>query len=135
MKPLLVEILESILRTDEKLAYAITCDEEELVNLTRDTSLACNQKESDEYVGVNAVDEARIEIYRKEEKLGGIDIAPDLIFNLSEEDDYIGFIYWTNFNNGVERIVDYSVVLDEKYGLQKTYEDWEKKYELLKEKS
>jgi len=131
MKPLLVEILESILRTDGKLAYVITCDEEELVSLTRDTSLACNQKEGDEYVGVNAVDEARIEIYRKEEKLGGIDIAPDLIFNLSEEDDYIGFIYWTNFNDGVERIVDYSVVLDEKYGLQKTYEDWEKKYELL----
>ena len=131
MKPLLVEILESILSTDEKLAYVITCDEEELVSLTRDTSLACNQKEGDEYVGVNAVDEARIEIYRKEEKLGGIDIAPDLIFNLSEEDDYIGFIYWTNFNDGVERIVDYSVVLDEKYGLQKTYEDWEKKYELL----
>ena len=131
MKPLLVEILESILRTDGKLAYVITCDEEELVSLTRDTSLACNQKEGDEYVGVNAVDEARIEIYRKEEKLGGIDIAPDLIFNLSEEDDYIGFIYWTNFNDGVERIVDYSVVLDEKYGLQKTYEGWEKKYELL----
>ena len=131
MKPLLVEILESILRTDEKLAYAITCDGEELVNLTRDTSLACNQKESDEYVGVNAVDEARIEIYRKEEKLGGIDIAPDLIFNLSEEDEYIGFIYWTNFNNGVERVSDYSVVLDEKYGLSKTLDDWEKKYELL----
>ena len=125
MKPLLVEILESILRTDEKLAYAITCDGEELVNLTRDTSLACNQKESDEYVGVNAVDEARIEIYRKEEKLGGIDIAPDLIFNLSEEDEYIGFIYWTNFNNGVERVSDYSVVLDEKYGLSKTLDDWE----------
>ena len=131
MKPLLVEILKSILRTDEKLAYAITCDGEELVNLTRDTSLACNQKESDEYVGVNAVDEARIEIYRKEEKLGGIDIAPDLIFNLSEEDEYIGFIYWTNFNNGVERVSDYSVVLDEKYGLSKTLDDWEKKYELL----
>ena len=131
MKPLLVEILESILRTDEKLAYAITCDGEELVNLTRDTSLACNQKESDEYVGVNAVDEARIEIYRKEEKLGGIDIAPDLIFNLSEEDEYIGFIYWTNFNNGVERVSDYSVGLDEKYGLSKTLDNWEKKYELL----
>ena len=131
MKPLLVKILKSILRTDEKLAYAITCDGEELVNLTRDTSLACNQKESDEYVGVNAVDEARIEIYRKEEKLGGIDIAPDLIFNLSEEDEYIGFIYWTNFNNGVERVSDYSVVLDEKYGLSKTLDNWEKKYELL----
>ena len=131
MKPLLVEILESILRTDGKLAYVITCDEEELVSLTRDISLACNQKEGDEYEGVNAVDEARIEIYRKEEKLGGIDIAPDLIFNLSEEDDYIGFIYWTNFNDGVERVSDYSVVLDEKYGLDKTLNDWEKKYELL----
>ena len=131
MKPLLVEILKSILRTDEKLAYAITCDGEELVNLTRDTSLACKQKERDEYVGVNAVDEARIEIYRKEEKLGGIDIAPALIFNLSEEDEYIGFIYWTNFNNGVERVSDYSVVLDEKYGLSKTLDNWEKKYELL----
>jgi hypothetical protein len=131
MKPLLVEILDSILRTDGKLAYVITCDEEELVNLTRDISLACNQKEGDEYEGVNAVDEARIEIYRKEEKLGGIDIAPDLIFNLSEEDDYIGFIYWTNFNDGVERVSDYSVVLDEKYGLDKTLNDWEKKYELL----
>lgn len=131
MKHLLVEILESILRTDGKLAYVITCDEEELVSLTRDTSLACNQKEGDEYEGVDAVDEARIEIYRKEEKLGGIDIAPDLIFNLSEEDDYIGFIYWTNFNDGVERVSDYSVVLDEKYGLDKTLNDWEKKYELL----
>jgi hypothetical protein len=127
MKPLLVEILESILRTDEKLAYAITCDEEELVNLTRDTSLACNQKESDEYVGVNAVDEARIEIYRMGYEISGT-IGEH---HIQEEDDYIGFIYWTNFNNGVERIVDYSVVLDEKYGLQKTYEDWEKKYELL----
>ena len=131
MKPLLVEILESILRTDEKLAYAITCDGEELVNLTRDTSLACNQKESDEYVGVHAVDEARIEIYRKEEKLGGIDIAPDLIFNLSEEDEYIGFIYWTNFNNGVERVGDYSLVFDPMYKLSTTLDNWEKKYELL----
>ena len=111
MKPLLVEILESILRTDGKLAYVITCDEEELVSLTRDTSLACNQKEGDEYVGVNAVDEARIDIYR--------------------ENEYIGFIYWTNFNDGIERLVDYSCVLDDEYGLQETYEAWEKKYELL----
>jgi len=128
MKPLLVEILESILRTDGKLAYVITCDEEELVSLTRDTSLACNQKEGDEYVGVNAVDEARIEIY----SLGETQKMPDLEDCYVEGDhQYIGFIYWTNFNNGVERIVDYSVALDEKYGLQKTYEDWEKKYELV----
>ena len=131
MKPLLVEILESILRTDGKLSYTIECDEEVLVHPTRDTSLACNQKEGDEYVGVNAVDEARIEIYRKEEKLGGIDIAPDLIFSLSEENKYLGFIYWTNFNDGVERVVDYSCVLDDEYGLNKITDKWEKKYEFL----
>jgi hypothetical protein len=131
MKPLLVEILESILSTDEKLAYVITCDEEELVSLTRDTSLACDQKESDEYVGMSNLDEGRIEIWRKEEKLGGIDISPELLFNLSEEDEYIGFIYWTNFNDGIERVVDYSVALDEKYGLNKTLNDWEKRYEFL----
>ena len=128
MKPLLVEILESILRTDGKLAYSIDCEEEQLVSLTRDISLACNQKEGDKYEGVDAVDEARIEIY----SLGETQKMPDLEDCYVEGDhQYIGFIYWTNYNDGVERIVDYSVVLDEKYGLQKTYEDWEKKYELL----
>ena len=128
MKPLLVEILESILRTDGKLAYTIECDEEVLVHPTRDTSLACNQKEDDKYEGVDAVDEARIEIY----SLGETQKMPDLEDCYVEGDhQYIGFIYWTNFNDGVERVSDYSVVLDEKYGLNKTLDDWEKKYELL----
>ncbi len=128
MKPLLVEILESILSTEEKLAYAITCDEEELVNLTRDTSLACNQKESDEYVGMSNLDEGRIEIW----SLGETQKMPDLEDCYVEGDhQYIGFIYWTNFNEGTERVVDYSVSLDEKYGLNKILNDWEKKYELL----
>ena len=128
MKPLLVEILESILRTDGKLAYCISCDEEELVSLTRDTSLACDQNESDEYVGMSNLDEGRIEIY----SLGETQKMPDLEDCYVEGDhQYIGFIYWTNFNDGVERVSDYSVVLDEKYGLDKILDDWEKKYELL----
>jgi hypothetical protein len=128
MKPLLVEILESILRTDGKLAYVITCDEEELVSLTRDTSLACNQKEGDEYVGVNAVDEARIEIY----SLGETQKMPDLEDCYVEGDhQYIGFIYWTNFNDGVERVGDYSLVFDPMYKLSTTLDNWEKKYEFL----
>ena len=128
MKPLLVEILESILSTDEKLAYVITCDEEELVSLTRDTSLACNQKEGDEYVGVNAVDEARIEIY----SLGETQKMPDLEDCYVEGDhQYIGFIYWTNFNDGVERVGDYSLVFDPMYKLSTTLDNWEKKYEFL----
>ena len=117
MKPLLVEILESILRTDGKLAYVITCDEEELVSLTRDISLACNQKEGDEYEGVNSVDEARIEIY----SLGETQKMPDLEDCYVEGDhQYIGFIYWTNFNDGVERVGDYSLVFDPMYKLSTT---------------
>ena len=128
MKPLLVEMLDSILSTDENLAYCISIDEEELVSLTRDTSLACNQKEGDKYVGVNAVDEARIEIY----SLGETQKMPDLEDCYVEGDhQYIGFIYWTNYNEGIEKVVDYSVVLDEKYGLNKTYENWGKKYDYL----
>ena len=122
MKPLLVEMLESILSTDEKLAYCISIDGEELVSLTRDTSLACNQKEGDKYVGVNAVDEARIEIYRMGYRISD---------HIQEEEEYIGFIYWTNYNDGIEKVVDYSVVLDELYGLNKTYENWGKKYDYL----
>ena len=128
MKPLLVEILESILRTDGKLAYVISCDGEEIVGSTRDTSLACNQKEGDEYVGVNAVDEARIEIY----SLGETQKMPDLEDCYVEGDhQYIGFIYWTNFNDGVERVGDYSLVFDPMYKLSTTLDNWEKKYEFL----
>ena len=122
MKPLLVEILESILRTDGKLAYCISIDGEELVSLTRDTSLACNQKEGDKYVGVNAVDEARIEIYRMGYRISD---------HIQEEEEYIGFIYWTNYNDGIEKVVDYSCVLDDEYGLNKITDKWEKKYEFL----
>tara|TARA_R110002020_G_scaffold516_2_gene2544 strand:- start:1304 stop:1639 length:336 start_codon:yes stop_codon:yes gene_type:complete len=111
MKPLLVEILESILSTDEKLAYSISCDGDEIQSLTRDTSLACNQKEGDEYVGMSNLDEGRIEIYI--------------------ENEYIGFIYWTNFNDGVERVVDYSLVFDPMYKLSTTLDKWEKDYQFL----
>ena len=65
MKPLLVEIIECALEVDSNYHYRILADGELLQPLTRDTSLACNQKEGDEYEGVNAVDEARIELWEQ----------------------------------------------------------------------
>ena len=111
MKHLLVEILDHILGLDKDLAYEITCDGEDLVALTRDTSLACNQKDGDKYEGIDAVDEGRIEF--------------------SNGDEYVGFIYWTNFNDGVERVSDYSCRLDDEYGLNRITDKWEKDYERL----
>ena len=92
MKPLLVEILESILRTDEELLYRITAGGEQVVPLTRDTSLVCNQKEGDEYVGMSNLDEGQVEIYFEGKPL-----------------EYVGFLTWNNYNDGVDRITDYSL--------------------------
>jgi len=121
MKPLLVEILESILRTDEKLAYAITCDEEELVNLTRDTSLACNQKESDEYVGMSNLDEGTIEFWNCS--------TEEEIENSETIDDYLGGIYWTNWNQGRERVCDYNT--NKSLKVRETLDDWWRRYKFL----
>jgi|VirMetMinimDraft_7_1064189.scaffolds.fasta_scaffold35582_1 hypothetical protein len=126
MKPLLVEILESILRTDGKLAYRISGDDEEVVGLTRDTSLACDQKDGDEYVGMSNLDEGRVEIFK-------VKSVQRLNYNsdIRDEDEYIGFIYWTNFNEGVERLVDNSCKLDDEYGLNKITRKWEEDYRYL----
>ncbi len=126
MKPLLVEILESILRTDGKLAYRISGDDEEVVGLTRDTSLACDQKDGDEYVGMSNLDEGRVEIFK-------VKSVQRLNYNsdIRDEDEYIGFIYWTNFNEGVERLVDNSCKLDDEYGLNKITRKWEEDYRCL----
>ena len=126
MKPLLVEILESILRTDGKLAYRISGDDEEVVGLTRDTSLACDQKDGDEYVGMSNLDEGRVEIFK-------VKSVQRLNYNsdIRDEDEYIGFIYWTNFNEGVERLVDNSCKLDDEYGINKITRKWEEDYRYL----
>tara|TARA_R110001606_G_scaffold371834_1_gene528729 strand:- start:28 stop:408 length:381 start_codon:yes stop_codon:yes gene_type:complete len=126
MKPLLVEILESILRTDGKLAYRISGDDEEVVGLTRDTSLACDQKDGDEYVGMSNLDEGRVEIFK-------VKSVQRLNYNsdIRDEDEYIGFIYWTNFNEGVERLVDNSCKLDDEYGLNEITRKWEEDYRYL----
>tara|TARA_R110000823_G_scaffold313808_1_gene441860 strand:- start:46 stop:432 length:387 start_codon:yes stop_codon:yes gene_type:complete len=128
MKHLLVEILDHILGLDKDLAYEITCDGEDLVALTRDTSLACNQKDGDKYEGIDAVDEGRIEILKMVETKE----IPDLDdCHIEGDHEYVGFIYWTNFNDGVERVSDYSCRLDDEYGLNRITNKWEKDYERL----
>jgi len=126
MKPLLVEVLDHILSTDKKLAYRISGYDEEVVGLTRNTSLACDQKDGDEYVGMSNLDEGRVEIFK-------VKSVQRLNYNsdIRDEDEYIGFIYWTNFNDGVERIVDNSCKLDDEYGLNKITRKWEEDYRYL----
>ena len=121
MKPLLVEIIECALEVDSNYHFRILADGELLQPLTRDTSLACNQKESDEYVGMSNLDEGTIEFWDCS--------TEEEIENSETVDDYLGGIYWTNWNKWIERVCDYNT--NKSLKVQETLADWEKKYELL----
>tara|TARA_R110000824_G_C14678926_1_gene620004 strand:- start:135 stop:470 length:336 start_codon:yes stop_codon:yes gene_type:complete len=111
MRHLLVEILDSILKADKALCYQITCDGDPVVELTRDLSLCCNQQKEDEYVGMDNLDEGLISIFKKDKEVGGM--------------------YWSNWNDGAERLIDYHVSLDDQFGIGKTVDKWEKGYKNL----
>jgi len=114
MKPLLVEILESILRTDEDLVYRIMADGEQIVPLTRDIFLACNQKQGDEYVGMSNLDEGQLEVY--------------WMTTLEK----VGFLNWNNYNDGLDRITNYSFTgLDNEFDMLDILNNWENKYRFL----
>ena len=121
MKPLLVEILECALEVNSNYHYRILVDGELLQPLTRDTSLACNQKESDNYVGMSNLDEGTIEFWDCS--------TEEEIENSETADDYLGGIYWTNWNKGIERVCDYNT--NKSLKVQETLADWEKRYEFL----
>jgi len=131
MKHLLIEILDNILEQDEELHYLIQCEQEVLIELTRDTSKACNTKEGDQYEGVNAVDSALIEVY-KIDKTKPDQITPlyeDYTYNGDAE--YVGSISWSNWDSGAERIEDYSCILEDKYRLHEITAKWEASYNNL----
>ena len=72
------------------------------------------------------LDEGRVEIFK-------VKSVQRLNYNsdIRDEDEYIGFIYWTNFNEGVERLVDNSCKLDDEYGLNEITRKWEEDYRYL----
>tara|TARA_R110000772_G_scaffold120015_6_gene226216 strand:+ start:2528 stop:2950 length:423 start_codon:yes stop_codon:yes gene_type:complete len=140
MKPLIKEILQRVV--DNGLHYCILCENEVIVELTRDLDLACSSLETvakDEkhghYVGINAVDVAHIYVCRytgdKDDYLEYYD---------PETDEYakwtgyanLGWIHWNNFNEGAERVSDWSTALEKRPVLLTTVlREWEKEYEYL----
>ena len=131
IKHLLEEILEKI--TGKGYHYFIECEGYVLQDITDDPQL-CTTKD-DNYRGVNATDSSDIFILKYDKDL------PENESNSYRNEDgewvtqkgyeNVSFIRWTNWNDGVERIWDYSLSLEKIVDIKNIMEDWETKYEQL----
>tara|TARA_R100001510_G_C7574880_1_gene149988 strand:+ start:240 stop:578 length:339 start_codon:yes stop_codon:yes gene_type:complete len=111
LKPLAQTIVQKII--DKDGFYSIDAVEgEEYQEMTNDISLVCNQKDGDEYVGVNNLDWCIINFYDSKKK-------------------FKGWIEWIEDNNRDERVSDYSMNLEEYIDLNKVIDEWSKEYSRL----
>ena len=108
---------------------------------TQDLDLLCNQKPEDEYVGLDNLDEGDIFFFTKEQAdrlnnaVGKVDFDHEIWESEAEEENgsyYEGWILWSNWNEGVERVGDYTCNLDDLIGLSKITDKWEEKLEAFK---
>ena len=107
IEPILQEIVEA------GYLYAVTYDGEEFsTEATDDVSKGFGK---DEYKGVHAYDDSYILVLNKDES-----VLP----HVKE-----GWIRWTNCNDGIEKVIDYTTNLDEKIGFDSLTEKWEKDYD------
>jgi|TARA_R100001460_G_scaffold104565_1_gene150379 hypothetical protein len=123
MKPLLVEILECALEVNSNYHYRILNNGELIQPLTRDISLAFDQKENNEYVSMSNLDEVTIEFWDCS--------TEEEIENSETNDDYLAWIDWRNWDRGIDRCFEDHT--NKRLKIRETMDNWEKKYELLKE--
>ena len=128
--------------------YGIDCqqgyeftDENFYQHPTQDLNLLCNQKPEDQYIGLDNLDEGYIFFFTKEQAerlnnaVGKVDYDHEIWESEEEEENgsyYEGWILWSNWNEGVERVGDYTCNLDKLIGLSKITDEWEEKLEAFK---
>ena len=128
--------------------YAIDCregyeftDESFYQHPTQNLNLLCNQKPEDQYIGMDNLDEGHIFFFTKEQAdrlnnaVGKVDYDHEIWESEEEEENGSyseGWILWSNWNEGVERVGDYTCNLDDLIGLRKITDEWEEKLEAFK---
>ena len=103
--------------------YTIECYGDIAVDLTRDLSACANQKAGDKYKGVNAYDRCKVYIY---------DVSlRDEHRNLDEcrDECRVGFLDYDNWNDGVEKLSDYSLNLEKQ--VKTASEKYERQVEFI----
>ena len=108
-------LIETILQAIVDAGYLFSIDNGTgnnciIVSPTNDTSKGFGK---DEYLGVHAVDDCYIRVWG---------IHPDGGY---EDHSEKGWIRWTNWNTGIEKVIDYSLGLDHLIGLNSVCEKWE----------
>jgi len=93
--------------------YAIQYDREYHQEITDDLSLICNQKNDDEYVGVDGIGEN----------------CHIILFDSKKKNK--GWIYWVDGDDGTERIADYSMDLQDWIDINQVIFDWACDYHRL----
>ena len=103
-------------------------------DITNDPKL-CHATKDNIYQGVNAVDDCTIHILKhdknltKENSNAYQNEKGDWIIQKGYE--HIGFIRWTNWNDGIERVIDYAIDLDNIIDFGNFAEDWQNRLESL----
>tara|TARA_R100000008_G_C3539557_1_gene143994 strand:- start:507 stop:842 length:336 start_codon:yes stop_codon:yes gene_type:complete len=110
LEPLAKTIVQKVI--DKGGFYSIEAEGEEYQEITDDISLVCNQKDGDEYVGVDNLEWCFINFYDSKKK-------------------FKGWIEWIEDNNRDERVSDYSMNLEEYIDLNKVIDEWSKEYSRL----
>jgi len=105
-KPYIRFLLGEILK-NKNYYYTVVCYDDTAVELTRDLSECANQKAGDKYKGVNAYDECQIYIHDASSYLKGEKTFEDI-----KMDNAVGALFWTNWNEGIEKLYDYSLNLE-----------------------
>ena len=125
---------------DSEEGYEFT-DEGFYQHPTQNLNLLCNQKPEDQYIGMDNLDEGHIFFFTKEQAdrlnnaVGKVDFDHEIWESEEEEENgsyYEGWILWSNWNEGVERVGDYTCNLDDLIGLSKITDKWEEKLEAFK---
>ena len=107
LEPLAKTIVQKVV--DSGGFYSIEAEGEEYQEITNDTSLICNQKDEDKYVGVDNLDICHINVYDSKKK-------------------FDGWIFWVGVNDHVERISDHTLMSSDYIDIDKLMDEWEKKY-------
>jgi len=145
MDNLITTVVKKAIKKD--LYFAIDCeqgyrfwDKEFYQHPTQDITKLCEASNNNiKYTGVDNLDSCYIFFFTKLQAnhINSI-VGKETSSNYSggypenyEEIKHSGWIRWDNWNEGIEKISDYTIKLDELIGLESICDEWDKKIELL----
>ena len=136
MDNLITKVIKKAIKED--LYFAIDCeqgyeftDKYFYQHPTQDiTKLCASSNNNIKYTGIDNLDSCYIFLFTKKQAKYINDYVENNIIP-PEKISYLGWIRWDNWNEGVERIADYTTNLDDYIKLDKICEQWDNKLKAI----